>query len=122
MPTYNFLFIGKTGAGKTTLFNSLKDYFGGVDFECRTLVKARDGKQKGESDTRSFTKEYVLVKNDPSFSVQFLDTPGLGDSEGIKKDKENLEQILGAMNSVSEISAICFVFPNSTNWYVPHYI
>ena len=112
--TYNMMFIGKTGAGKTTLFNALKDFLGGVEFDCRTLVKHREGRKQGESDTRCFTKEYVQT-NDPSVAIQFLDTPGLGDSEGVKKDKDNLNQILAAMNNVKDISAICFVFANNTN-------
>ncbi|MCP6336198.1 hypothetical protein NL449_29675, partial [Klebsiella pneumoniae] len=49
--------------------------------------------------------------------VRLIDTPGLGDTEGIEKDREHLNNILNHISLLKEIHGICILLrPNETRF------
>ena len=84
------LVIGVTGTGKSSFINFMtnKD-------ECKVS-------DEGES----CTKDYKIVDiYDKDTIYYFVDTPGLDDSEG---DKKNIEEIIKFRNTVPRINAIIY--------------
>lgn len=45
----------------------------------------------------------------PAFILTIVDTPGLGDTEGIKKDDENIKNIIASVQQLIEINGIVYV-------------
>ncbi|KAL3055780.1 hypothetical protein OYC64_018466 [Pagothenia borchgrevinki] len=109
--------LGATGAGKTTLINGMINYILGVEWEDPyrfMLVDEDQSKSQAESQTSEVT--VYKINHQEGFkipsSLTIVDTPGFGDTRGIKRDKEITEQIRNLFSSergVSEIDAVCFV-------------
>ncbi|XP_072022179.1 uncharacterized protein, partial [Amphiura filiformis] len=135
----NILLFGETGVGKSTWINSFLNYNYFADIE--EAVNSRDfhilkpssftftqqGKtdmiRVGESDAyenmevcKSVRKEpraYVFHVGDQK--VRLIDTPGVGDSDGIAQDKKNVDNILSYLNLYDEIHAVCILLkPNNS--------
>ena len=68
--------------------------------------------QDGESATQS-PREYVFQSG--STTVHFLDTPGIGDVGGVRKDKENFDNILAFLTKFEKINAVFVLLkPNNS--------
>ena len=66
--------------------------------------------EPGHSATQR-PKSYNFNVDD--YMLRIIDTPGIGDSRGIEKDKENLEAILHGISNYDEIHGICILLkPN----------
>ncbi|XP_034004194.1 uncharacterized protein LOC117496599 [Trematomus bernacchii] len=109
--------LGATGAGKSTLINGMINNILGVKWEDPYRFKLVDEDQS-RSQTESQTSEVTVyeINYQEGFeipcSLTIVDTPGFGDTGGIKRDKEITEQIrnlFSAEHGVSEIDAVCFV-------------
>ena len=68
--------------------------------------------QAGQSSTQ-FPKEYVFKTS--SATICMIDTPGIGDVRGTRKDKENLDNILAFLLKYEQINAVCVLLkPNNS--------
>nr|XP_054753969.1 uncharacterized protein LOC129259734 [Lytechinus pictus] len=138
MEEVNILILGETGVGKSTWINGIQNYLSFDNLaeamesnEFPVLIPSsftltKDGEQKdikigiGDSNEvqeagKSATKEprsYVFTIGERRFRL--IDTPGIGDSGGIKQDEQNMDNILSFLTNFSKIDAICILLkPNN---------
>lgn len=111
--------VGATGAGKTTLINSMVNFLFGV--ECKDTFRYKLNKDDKEADqTQSDTKEiteYFIPLKDHEYDLIIVDTPGFGDTGGIEVDTINMKNFNNylAFNKKKEsIDLILFVVKSST--------
>ena len=83
------IFIGQTGAGKTTLIQSLTNYLEKVDYDeplrYDLICEEKDDKVKTEDVTKSQTVDITMyhmhnVPVMPADSLTIVDSPGFGDT------------------------------------------
>ena len=110
--------MGATGAGKSTLINGMINYIFGVewkdDFRFRLIVE-KDARQT-ESVTNHITA-YTIHPMEGSridYSFTIIDTPGFGDTRGMKRDEEIKKQVkaffsLGGGKGIEHLDAVGFV-------------
>jgi len=90
--------VGATGAGKTTLINGMMNYILGVewddDFRFKLIVEDHRVSQ-ANSQTKSITAYtfYPMKGSAIPYKFTIIDTPGFGDTEGLRRDKEITKQI-----------------------------
>ena len=111
-----FMVVGQTGCGKTTLLNSFINYLLGIeiddDFRYEIIHESF-----GTSQSISQTSE-VTVYNIKGINglppIQIIDTPGFGDTRGIKQDMIITSQIEKTFKEqLNNLNAICFVAQSS---------
>ncbi|KAL1279465.1 hypothetical protein QQF64_026138 [Cirrhinus molitorella] len=111
------MMIGATGAGKTTLINSMINYILGVQWEDDfrfVLIDEETQKSQAESQTSEITA-YQINHMDGfcvPYSLTIVDTPGFGDTRGISQDQKITKQIqefFSAPRGIDCIDAVCFV-------------
>ena len=103
--------VGQTGSGKTTLLNSYINYLMGINYEDKfryVIINETFNKKQDESQTSEVT--IYNVKAPDGTIIQIIDTPGFGDTQGIKKDIEITQKIRQKfIDELSSITCICFV-------------
>ncbi|XP_063348667.1 uncharacterized protein LOC134640695 [Pelmatolapia mariae] len=116
-PNRTIMVLGATGAGKSTLINGMINYILGVKWEDPYRFKLVDEDQS-TSQSESQTSEVTVYKinHQEGFEIEFsltiVDTPGFGDTRGIERDREIVEQLrnlFSAQHGVTDIDAVCFV-------------
>jgi len=136
-PSYSFkdaniLVIGGSGAGKSSLINLFyvwSQKWKPADFmhaQGKVLIKTKYLNGEGDSETgaenqaQSQTKKatnYKFRLKDHKkriiYSLNLLDTPGLGDTKGLRQDDENLKIILNAGIDIKTLNAIFIVMNGS---------
>ena len=84
--------VGTTGSGKSTLINGMANYILGVkwedDFRYTPLCQDRNRTK----DITAYTF-YPMEGSAISYTFTVIDTPGFGDTEGLKRGKEVTDQI-----------------------------
>ena len=85
-----------TGVGKSTYLNALVNHFLDVDMESdfryivtRDMFKNGNGKSSTDKVCIYGMPKMGIMKK----AVRLIDIPGLGDTGGISKDKDNLKLI-----------------------------
>ncbi|CAM4575090.1 unnamed protein product [Leuciscus chuanchicus] len=111
------MMIGATGAGKTTLINSMINYILGVQWEDDfRFVLIDEGKQKSQAESQTSQITAYQMNHMYGFRVPYsltiVDTPGFGDTRGISHDQKITKQIqefFSARGGIDRIDAVCFV-------------
>ncbi|MPC41606.1 uncharacterized protein LOC123509483 [Portunus trituberculatus] len=117
------MMVGATGSGKTTLINSLVNYVFGVEwndsFRLKMIVEDSQANQ-ADSQTKDITC-YTLHYQDGfqiPYSLTIIDTPGFGDTQGVERDRQIIEQIRKFFSTpgdrgISHLDAVGFVAQSS---------
>ncbi|KAK2911505.1 hypothetical protein Q8A67_003638 [Cirrhinus molitorella] len=114
------LMVGETGAGKTTIINTITNYLLGVKFEDEKLYQITEEEEDIEeslTQTSEITVYEVFVEENPTY-LTIIDTPGYGNTEGYKKDREISEYLIrlfSEKDGIHYIDAVCFVMKASQN-------
>nr|CAH7751730.1 unnamed protein product [Callosobruchus chinensis] len=131
----NILLVGETGVGKSTFINSFANYLSykyidrldkeplHVLIPSTFKVKDKDGQihevsvgnkdkneymESGASATQG-VQPYVFGIYEGRVKVRVIDTPGIGDTRGIKQDEANCENIIGKqLNNMQYILNIIY--------------
>ncbi|XP_063049579.1 uncharacterized protein si:ch73-170d6.2 [Engraulis encrasicolus] len=115
------MLVGATGSGKTTIINGMINYILGVDWEDNWRFKLID-EETNEWQAHSQTSEVTAyqIHHTEEFkiphAITIIDTPGFGNTRGIKQDKEiteRIKQFFANRNGIDAIDAVCFVVPAS---------
>lgn len=123
---------GMTGAGKSLLINNIINYVYGVTyrdkFRFQLIVDEEEIKERGPNASRSkaesmtsWVSSFVLHHDEGfriNYSLTIIDTPGFGDTRGIKYDEMIIDQIRKFFDSenvcpVKELSCIGLVIQAS---------
>ena len=118
VPVSVVMVVGATGAGKSTWINGMANYVLGVKWQDPFRFKlVNDGTG---SQAHSKTKEiiaYTIYRQEGSpfpNTLTIIDTPGFGDTEGMKRDQILVEQVreffsMGGIKGIDCLHAIGFV-------------
>ena len=111
-----FMVVGQTGCGKTTLLNSFLNFILGIKIEDNfryVIIHETFGKSQSKSQTRDVSIYNIKPINGLP-PIQIIDTPGFGDTGGIKQDMIITSKIEKAFKKeLNGLNAICFVTESS---------
>lgn len=111
-----FMVVGQTGCGKTTLLNSFLNFVLGIKIEDNfryVIIHETFGKSQSKSQTRDVSIYNIKPINGLP-PIQIIDTPGFGDTGGIKQDMIITSKIEKAFKKeLNSLNAICFVTESS---------
>lgn len=122
-PNRTILLVGATGSGKSTLINALVNFVMGVKFEDKVwfeIIVADKDRPETDSQTSEvsvyevFGFEGVTVP----YSLTIIDTPGYGDTRGIKYDDivtKKLQDLFCSPEGVDVIDAVGLVLKATEN-------
>lgn len=80
--------IGPTGTGKTTLLNSYINYLMKIQYNDNfryKIINENFGREQSQSQRKEVTN--YNIKTPVGKLYQIIDTPGFGDTTGIKEDE-----------------------------------
>lgn len=129
--------MGETGVGKSTWINGFANCLYSLtldeasknaifpipasfmltdkSFQQQIISTGIDKNEKpgdGQSSTQ-YPKTFVFRQDD--FTLRVIDTPGMGDTAGIDKDKENFQNILTHIARLDKLHGICILLkPNNS--------
>jgi len=131
---YNVLVMGETGTGKSTFINAFVNYANFESLEealndtevvrfavPSALAHEIEGGEMVDVTLGESTESEILSRNgqsatqrgtiyslemDNGKSIRLIDTPGIGDSRGIRYDDANIKDILTTLEQVDKLSAI----------------
>ena len=120
-PRKVLLIIGETGVGKTTLIDGLANHIFGVQWEDNFRFKLTKEKTSSQAKSQtSWITVYTFQTDDYDLpcDITLIDTPGLGDTKGMTRDKEitvQLRELLLKHGSahIDQINGIGFVIKSS---------
>ncbi|XP_071144020.1 uncharacterized protein [Mytilus edulis] len=118
------MIVGATGPGKSTLINGMANYAMGVTWEdpfrftlihLETCEKERVGNE-ALSQTEWITCYTICsdVASRIDYTINFIDTPGFGDTRGLEQDAKIVSQIRDMFTAkdargVATLDAVCFI-------------
>jgi len=119
LPEKVLMVVGATGAGKTTLINGMVNYMLGVEWKDHfrfKLVVEDSGVSQANSQTKSITAYtfHPMEGSTVPYKFTIVDTPGFGDTEGLRRDKAITNQIkeffsIPPPNGIDHLDGIGFV-------------
>lgn len=122
-PTKVILLVGATGTGKTTLINNMVNYILRVDFTDHfrfILIDDKNAPKKSQAESQTdLITAYVFNHIDGmpfNYNYVLIDTPGFGDTRGIKRDREMMRQVemfLKQSYGIDSVDGVGFVTPSS---------
>ncbi|KAI4884679.1 hypothetical protein NFI96_024953, partial [Prochilodus magdalenae] len=119
MQNNTVLMVGETGTGKTTLINTMVNYFLGVKFEDKVWFEITEEKKRDQTESQtSEVTVYEIISEERLSSLTVIDTPGYGHTEGIEKDEDiarNLHDLFLHDAGVKDLDAVCLVLKASQN-------
>ncbi|CAG2109583.1 unnamed protein product, partial [Medioppia subpectinata] len=130
--------LGESGVGKSTFINALVNYLSYESLNaangqpiciipiCFTLTNPstwepvkvtlgeHDMNENTDDPTQSATQYPKCYKfEDDKIVVNIIDTPGIGDTDGVDRDNRNMQNILDFISNYREINAFCVLLkPN----------
>ncbi|XP_067430243.1 kinesin-like protein KIF20B [Thunnus thynnus] len=116
------LLVGETGAGKSTLINTLFNYTMGVKFDDNIWFEIVEDEKRSQSVSQ--TSDVIMYKifgfegKTLPFSLTIIDTPGYGDTREIEHDaiiSQRLFDLFRSDDGVHEIDAVGLVLKASEN-------
>ena len=119
VPHKVLMVIGATGAGKTTLINSITNYILGVNWEDDfrfKLIAEPTSQDQSKSQTKDITAYTFYAERGSrlQYTLTIIDTPGFGDTEGLARDKHIVSQIkelfsIAGAEGIDQLHGIGFV-------------
>ena len=95
------MIVGSTGSGKSTMINAVVNYMFGIDWDDQYRLKLINEAASGHVVNQAVSQTGMItaytIHHQPWFTVPYtltiVDTPGFGDTGGLKRDKEIMDQI-----------------------------
>lgn len=117
------LLVGATGTGKTTLINNMVNYILKVDFADPfrfILIDDKNTQKKSQAESQTdWITAYIFNHIDGmpfEYSYILIDTPGFGDTRGIQRDREMMQQMKEFLQQdygIDSVDGVGFVTPAS---------
>ncbi|XP_026152525.1 septin-1-like [Mastacembelus armatus] len=116
------LLVGETGAGKSTLINSLFNYTIGVKFDHNIWFEIVETENRRQSESQ--TSDVIVYEifgfegETLPYSLTIIDTPGFGDTRGIEHDviiSQRLLDLFRSEDGVHELNAVGLVMKATDN-------
>eukprot|EP01084_Bolivina_argentea_P216221 367371_1 len=105
--------VGESGAGKTTVINSICNYLYNVKyndtFRYKLIDEDRNKKDNTQSQTSHINQYYFEYLAPINGSLTIIDTPGLGDTSGEDMDLKIQTQLQTFFRETKSIDAIYFI-------------
>ncbi|XP_060602657.1 uncharacterized protein LOC132755759 [Ruditapes philippinarum] len=115
------LLVGATGTGKSTFVDGIVNYILGVTWEDPfrfTVTNVEDEEHLNQAISQTEYIKWFTINPEKgsrlNYQLHVIDTPGFGDTRGIERDQEIVEQIRNLFsetepNGITFIDAVCFL-------------